>query len=64
MQELDPFNVVVIFTPVDANDASYECIIEHSHCVYATSSAAATKGLLHLYKDVKVIAVIFGDDDE
>jgi Na+-translocating ferredoxin:NAD+ oxidoreductase RnfC subunit len=62
MQELAPYNVVVIYNPsIKGEDEIY---IECSHFVLAESTKQVSKGLRYLYKDVQIIAIIFGDKYE
>ena len=62
MQELAPYNVVVIYNPsIKGEDEIY---IECSHFVLSESTKQVSKGLRYLYKDVQIIAIIFGDKYE
>jgi hypothetical protein len=59
---LEPYDIVLVYTPKEDTENSVNSEVEHTFLVYAYSPADAVRGLKQLFAGVTIIAIIFGSE--
>ena len=59
---LEPYDIVLVYTPKEDTENSIGSEVEHTFLVYAYSSEDAVRGLKKLFAGVTIIAIIFGSE--